>query len=217
MQRDIDHTPQRTAFEAIVAIACFMSGRHQESARQLPCTMPVKSSNFKDLHSWPIWTACCLVADAMNIARRALPAIMIVALSLVGFDAAAETASATIGVSVRVVANAAVELESAPAGITVTEADLARGYVDLSAPINVRVRSNSSRYRLTVTAMSDAFGPATFNWDGGSMRVNAGEAWAARSSVRGGDFLALTGRVALRAGMQPGSYDLPFQFSASPL
>ena len=30
------------------------------------------------------------------------------------------------------------------------------------------------RYRLTVTALSDRFGAATFNWDGGSMRVVAG-------------------------------------------
>ena len=115
------------------------------------------------------------------------------------------------------VANAVVELEAAPAGITVTEADIARGYVDLAAPIHVRVRSNSSRYRLTVTATSDSFGPATFHWEGGTMRVHAGEAWAARPAVRGRDFLALTGRVSLRADMQPGTYDLPFQISASPL
>lgn len=216
MQRDIDHTPQRTACEAIVAIACLVFGRRQESARPLPSKLPFKSRNRRDFHAAPIWTGCCLVIDAMKIARHALPAILIAAL-FAASDAAAESVSATLGVSVRVVANAAVELESAPAGITVTEADIARGYVDLAAPVRVRVRSNSARYRLTVTALSDTFGPATFNWDGGSMRVNAGEAWAARSAVRGEDFLALTGRVALRTGMQPGNYDLPFQFSASPL
>jgi len=179
--------------------------------------MPLKSRNRKDFQSTPIWTRCCVVSDAMRIARRTLPAIVIAALSFAASDAAADSVSATIGVSVRVVANAVVELESAPAGITVTEADIVRGYVDLAAPIHVRVRSNSSRYRLTVTAMSDAFGPATFNWEGGSMRVHAGEAWAARPAAHGSDFLALTGRVSLRAGMRPGTYDLPFQISVSPL
>ena len=176
-----------------------------------------KCCNRNDFQSPPIWTRCCLVPDAMKIARQALPAIVIAILSLVASDAAAESVSATLGVSVRVVANAAVVLESVPAGITVTEADITRGYVDLPAPIQVRVRSNGARYRLTVTALSDRFGAATFNWDGGSMRVVAGEAWATRSAVRGADFLALTGRVALPADIQPGTYDLPFQISASPL
>jgi hypothetical protein len=153
----------------------------------------------------------------MKIARRALPAIVVAALSLGAVDAKAESASATLGVSVRVVANAAVVMESAPSGVTVTEADIARGYVDLAAPIEVRVRSNSSRYLLTVTALNDVFGPATFQWDGGSMRVVAGEAWATRPSVQGGDALALTGRLALRADMQPGTYELPFAISASAL
>ncbi len=150
--------------------------------------------------------------------REVAVAVIATALStLLTSTALADSATATLSVSVRVKANAVAQLESAPAGITVTEADISRGYVDLTGPIRVRVRSNSPRYLLTVTRLNEAFGPLSLNWEGGSMRVMASEAWAARPSVPGGDSLVLQGRLSLPPSILPGTYDLPFGITATPL
>ena len=132
--------------------------------------------------------------------------------------AQAESVSATLAVSVRVLANARVSVESAPSQVQVTESDVARGYVELPAPVRVRVHTNSQAgYLLTVTRLHDALGTVRFDWDGGSLRLTDGEAWVARPAVPGGDVLSLRGRLELSPATRPGVYPLPVDFTASAL
>jgi hypothetical protein len=55
----------------------------------------------------------------------------------------AGSVSAPMQVSVDVIARAIVTVDSRPAAVDATQTDIARGYVDVSAPIIIQVRTNS--------------------------------------------------------------------------
>lgn len=152
--------------------------------------------------------------------RQRLTLVMVVATltTLLPVVAYADSVSARMGVSVQVVARALLTVDSAPSNVTVTAQDVARGYVELEAPIRVQVRSNSQRgYLLRVARLNDAFGSINLDFAGGSVRVTGDESWIARPALSLSDSLELRGRVALRSGVEPGQYPLPFELSASPL
>ena len=151
--------------------------------------------------------------------RERLTLVMVVATltTLLPIVAHADSVSSRMGVSVQVVARALLTVDSAPSIVTVTAQDVARGYVELGA-IRVQVRSNSQRgYLLRVARLNDAFGSINLDFAGGSVRVTGDESWIARPALSSSDSLELRGRVALRSGVEPGQYPLPFELSASPL
>lgn len=108
---------------------------------------------------------------------------------------------------------AALELLSEPPGIAISTLDLARGYVDVSTPTGVRVRSNSTQgYALEVLPVTALFsaiairglGPdVTLSADGGTIV----QRWQHAQSVS----LALTYRLYLVDGLQPGTYPWPLR------
>ena len=148
---------------------------------------------------------------------RFLSSALMLLLALPAQTAKAESSSATMTVSVQVIARAIATVESAPAQLEVTAADVARGYVDLPAQIVVRVKTNSRNgYVLQTTNVSSAFraielrsGTALFD-----VRV---ETFMQRPWVETGDVLEISGRAWLDAGATPGTYALPVRFEARPL
>jgi hypothetical protein len=121
-------------------------------------------------------------------------------------------------VSVTVIARAVLTVASEPAAITVTEADIAQGYVDVAVPIVVQVRTNSrAGYMLQANKQSAGFGIVEFTFGDAIMTIADGESWISRPYVPGGDVVAMHARVHLGAGMQAGSYPLPVALSARPL
>ncbi|HUP45027.1 MAG TPA: hypothetical protein VM779_05900 [Thermoanaerobaculia bacterium] len=125
--------------------------------------------------------------------------------------------SASVAVSARVIARVVVDVASQPAEVVVTDADLARGYVEVSEPLAVRVRTNSrDGYLLQVANSSDVFPAIELAFGNTSMTV-AGESWVARPYVPAGELVTAQIRVRLAPGAEVGRYPLPIQVSASPL
>lgn len=120
-------------------------------------------------------------------------------------------------VSTVVVARAIVTVDSQPVVVNVTDADIALGYVDVSAPISLRVRTNSrAGYVLQVNRAADSFENIDLTLGDSQLSV-ADEAWISRPYVPGGESLTMLARVHLASGVQPGSYPLAMAISARPL
>lgn len=138
-------------------------------------------------------------------------AILFAAVPLV-----AESNSAPMRVSVQVVARAVVTPDQVPS-LIVTDADLARGYVEVAQPMQVRVKTNSPRgYLLQVAKTDESFAAVELSFDNTTMNV-AHESWVARPYARGGDIVTAKVRVRLGDGATAGTHRLPVEVSASPL
>ena len=130
--------------------------------------------------------------------------------------ATAEERSAQMTVSTTVVARAVVTVDHEPV-LVVTEADVARGYVDIAQPMEVRVRTNSRNgYLLQVAKTSAEVAAVELTFDNTRMTV-AEESWVARPYVQSADIVAMRVRVRLHSAASAGTYRLPVQVSAVPL
>lgn len=129
----------------------------------------------------------------------------------------AESVEGTMSVSATVVASARLTVESQPGAVDVTAEDIERGYVDLDAPILLRVQTNSRRgYLLQVANSDDAFSQIEISFGNTEMRV-AHEGWVDRPYVRGGESIAMRARLRLSPQAQPGRRALPIEVTASAL
>ena len=140
--------------------------------------------------------------------------LLLIVAAFVTLPAAADSATANMNVSVQVIARAQVTVTSQPTHVVVSAADVARGYVDLDAPVVVVAKTNSRRgYLLTVGNTSPGFTSVELSF--GDTKLNVvGESWINRPYVPGGEVVSMGVRVRLASGSQPGSYDLPIAFSA---
>jgi hypothetical protein len=132
--------------------------------------------------------------------------------------ARAANAEAQMTVSARVLARAVVTLENSPSSINITSDDISRGFVEIAAPITVRVKTNSrAGYLLTVSRLDDSFSAVNLSFGNAEMHVAAAEGWIARPYVASGDILSVNARLTLAPGTTPGVHSTPFAFSASPI
>ena len=147
--------------------------------------------------------------------QKAIAALLVT--SFMAVPVCADSVSATMTVSTVVVARAIVNVDAAPATVDVTADDINRGYVDVAAPITIRVKTNSRRgYLLQVDKVNESFSRVELSTDALSMNV-AAQSWIERPYISGGDVLPVRARLHLSPGAMPGSYALPVAFSASPL
>jgi hypothetical protein len=150
----------------------------------------------------------------MRIKQVALALVMMTGLAPI---AAADSITGSMMVSATVISRAVVSVDSQPSQVIVTADDVARGYVELPAPIVVHAKTNSrAGYLLQVNNVSDAFSVLELGFGNTTMRV-AGESWVQRPYIAGGEALTLTGRLILAPGVTPGSHSLPIAISASAL
>jgi hypothetical protein len=151
-------------------------------------------------------------------ARSRIAAILLATVAVGTSPAFAGSSSANMNVSVQVMARAIVSVDSQPASVTVTAADIARGYVDVPAPIVVRVRTNSRQgYLLHVENQSETFSSVELSTAEIAMNVGAHETWIQRPYVSGGDVIPMRARLHLAPAATIGSFSLPIAFNASPL
>jgi len=128
-----------------------------------------------------------------------------------------ESVEATMSVSATVLASARLTVESQPVAVDVTAEDIERGYVELDAPILLRVQTNSRRgYLLQVANLDEAFSQIEISFGSTEMRV-AHESWVDRPYVRGGESIAMRARLRLSPLAQPGRRALPIEVTASAL
>ncbi|MGZ7030525.1 MAG: hypothetical protein ACXVIJ_01025 [Thermoanaerobaculia bacterium] len=151
----------------------------------------------------------------MNTSRTGLLAL--VAALIIAVPVFADSVSKQMTVSTRVIARAVVTVDP-PAAIVVTADDVARGYVDVTQPIQVRVRTNSRNgYVLQAEKTTEAFSAIELTNETTSMSVSSHETWLQRPYVAGGDVMSLRARLYLAPGPMAGAQAVPVAFSATPI
>lgn len=125
----------------------------------------------------------------------------------------AESITAQMNVSVRVVAGAKVEMGSD--ALTIDEADVARGYVEVALPLSVRTNSRQG-YVLVIQNVSPVVAGAELVVGNAQVRVVA-ESFLQRPYVAGGERMEIRGRLQLTRDAQPGHYAHPIRVTATAL
>jgi len=130
----------------------------------------------------------------------------------------AASTSALLSVSVQVVARTILTVDSQPANIEITAADVARGYVDLPQAMAFRVRSNAiNGYAVQFDPMSYPFSSADINWGNTTATVGTDGTWLTRRYQQGTTAGSLSVRLTLSPSAAPGSYTWPVRVAANSL
>jgi hypothetical protein len=143
--------------------------------------------------------------------------LAILALGVSGTVLAGST-SALMSVRVQVLARTLLNVESQPPSLVLTEADLARGYVEVPAVSRIRVRSNDpSGYLLAFDVTPGPFTAIEVTGLGPAARISANGGWLARPFSGTQTVTSeLTYRFLLASNVRPGSYAWPVSLSARP-
>jgi hypothetical protein len=150
--------------------------------------------------------------------------MLLLALAVIGAIPAAAAdvsstmkVSATMQVSAFVIARAIVTVDGQVSTVSVSDADVARGYVDVADPILVRVRTNSRQgYVLTVTNLGGQFSSIELSSNDVSISVRP-ESFLQRPYVSGGDVMPMRARLHLAPDTMPGQVPVAIAFNATPL
>ena len=127
----------------------------------------------------------------------------------------ADSANATMRVSVDVVARTILTVDRQPDGVTVTQRDIERGYVELPAAVAFRVRSNARNgYRIEFEPLDRPFTRAAISWDRQLAVVSADGSWLTRSYEEGERAGTFSVRLDLAPGTKAGRYRWPVRFDA---
>lgn len=149
--------------------------------------------------------------------QKAAMALILTAV-LGATPAFAGTARAVLNVSVEVVARTILTVDSQPASIEVTDADVARGYIDVMQAVTFRVRSNASAgYTVQFQPVSYPFREANVSWGNSLVTVGNEGTWLTRPYQSGTTSGAFSVRLLLAPGTRPGSYAWPVVFAAESL
>jgi hypothetical protein len=133
--------------------------------------------------------------------------------------AQARDAHATFTVSATVNAVANIESQSAPAELTITTADLQRGFIDVIEPTALVIRSNSpSGFALDVTTVAPLLSSILIHGIGAEIALGPDggtvvQRWQNPHVTR----VLLTFRLVLAPGLTAGSYPWPMRISVRPL
>jgi hypothetical protein len=153
---------------------------------------------------------------------RAAPLALAALLSLgLGAPVQAQTSGTEVRVSATVRKHASLQVLAQPGAVQITQADIARGYVDVPAPVQVAVKSNTQEgYLLVFDNHGDFFHQARVRGLAGDVQVGAAGGQVAQRVVGAGmsrTTLALSFRFELSESAREGVYAWPMQLSAMPL
>jgi hypothetical protein len=146
-------------------------------------------------------------------------AALLAAALACGGGAAAAAGQAQLVVSATVPRHASIRIQP-PASLTISHEDVARGYVEVPAPIEVQVRSNAPEgYTLVFQPIGDGIGRVVV--EGPAQRVvadAAGAVLARPAPARGvwSESLQLRVRFELTAEARPGVQAWPLQVAMMP-
>jgi hypothetical protein len=117
--------------------------------------------------------------------------------------------------------HASLRVLAQPGAVTVTPSDIARGYVEVVAPMQVAVRSNTQEgYMLVFDSHGDFFRQARVRGLGSEVQMGAGGGHVAQRASGGGmntATLALAFRFELSQSAKEGIYAWPVHLSVMPL
>ena len=130
----------------------------------------------------------------------------------------AGSTSATLSVSVTVLARTVLSVESQPSSLIVTEADVARGYVEAPGASVVQVRTNSpAGWLLEFQPLQGPYRALEVTGLGSTAQVSAAGGWLAQPYAGKTLVTASLGyRFFLSGDARPGLYPWPVSLSAMP-
>src|SRR2546425_1918268 len=144
--------------------------------------------------------------------------LLIASFVIVAAPAYADTASATMAISVQVIGRTLLTVGQQPASVEVTENDIQRGYIDVPAAVAFQVRSNArDGYSLQFEPVSGPFAQAKVTWENNTAAVGADGSWLTHGYQQGTQTGRLDVRLVLAADATPGSYSWPVRFAANSL
>lgn len=150
--------------------------------------------------------------------------MVVVGAAFLGLAAGSSVAGATeskLVVTATVLKHASLQMVSQPGSVSVTTADIARGYVDVPATAQITVKSNTQDgYLLTFASQGDFFRHAMVKGLGSDVQLGPeGGGVAQKASGRGmtRTELDLGFRFVLSASAQQGVYAWPMRVSVTPL
>lgn len=123
--------------------------------------------------------------------------------------------SAQMHVSVEVIARTLLSIDSQPTTVSLTSADVARGYIDLPAAISFHVLSNARNgYSIEFQPVSGPFTQALVTWGTNTATVGSDASWMAQPYQAGTTYGSMSVRLALAPGAAPGTYAWPLSIAA---
>jgi hypothetical protein len=134
------------------------------------------------------------------------------------FPVQAGSISASLSVSVVVPARAVLTVESQPTGLEITEADVARGWLEVPGASLVRVRTNSpAGWLLEFQPLEGPYRALEVTGLGATAQVGASGGWLAQPYAGRMLVTASLGyRFFLSGDARPGLYPWPVALTASP-
>lgn len=145
-------------------------------------------------------------------------AVAVLSLAIPAMQSAFAASSAQMHVSVEVIARTILTVDSQPASVTVTAADITRGYVELPSAISFRVRSNArSGYQVQFQPVGGPFSSAVVSWGNAVATVSSDAAWVAQPYQQGTTAGSMSVRLTLAPGTAAGTYAWPVAVGADSL
>ena len=141
--------------------------------------------------------------------------VALLALCVSG-TALAGSSSALMSVRVQVQARTLLNVESQPPSLVLTQADLARGYVEAPAVSRIRVHSNDlNGYLLAFDVTAGPFTAIEVTGLGPAAQISANGGWLVRPFAGTQPVTSeLSYRFLLASNVQPGTYAWPVSLSA---
>ena len=141
--------------------------------------------------------------------------LLIASFMIVVAPAYADSASATMAVSVQVIGRTLLTVAQQPASVEVTQSDVQRGYIDVPAAVAFQVRSNAREgYSLQFEPVSGPFAQANVTWENRTAAVGADGTWLTHGYQQGTTVGRLDVRLVLAPDAAAGSYSWPVRFAA---
>ncbi len=158
------------------------------------------------------------VVAASKVGKAGALAFALAAFIAPALPAHAGSISASLSVTVVVPARAVLSVESQPPSLQITEADIARGYVETPGASLLRVRTNSpAGWLLEFQPLQGPYRALEVTGLGSTAQVSAAGGWLAQPYAGKTLVTASLGyRFFLSADARPGLYPWPVALSATP-
>lgn len=150
--------------------------------------------------------------------RQALAGAALLGLSL---NAMADPGATSLALNATVRKHASLQVLAQPASVTITAADIARGYLDVPGPAQLAVRSNTAGgFMLLFVNLGDFVRQVRVKGLGSEVQLGAGGGVVTHAATGRGmntTLLELGYRFELTASAQLGIYVWPMQIAVQPL
>jgi len=165
------------------------------------------------------------VDHGLRLQKMLLTAALVAALSLSSVPVvhsssagSAPTNSTKITVTATVLARASIRILHQAPELVVTNADISRGYVEVSAASRIEVRNNSQTgYLLAFEGLAAPFREVYVQGLGNEVQISSGIGWVHQQYTKGTVTTELSYRFVLAENAEPGTYAWPLAISAQPL